>query len=99
MTGDVRGWVGVSGVRASGKTTRVLSLLHEAVYDLLSAKPPPPSSPSPTRPEGGMAAGPGQGQGAARGKAYVWVDFAGVRWTPFTCYLPSRLFSLLSLCI
>ena len=81
----MRGWVGVSGVRASGKTTRVLSLLHEAVYDLLAAKPPPPSSPSPTRPEGGMAAGPGQGQGVAKGKAYVWVDFAGVR-TPRTLF-------------
>ena len=108
MTGDVRGWVGVSGVRASGKTARVLSLLHEAVYDLLSAKPPPPLSPSPTRPEGGMAAGPGQGQGpgpgpgpgqgqgqgqgAARGKAFVWVDFAGVR-------TPGTLFPFPALCL
>jgi len=100
----VRGWVGVSGVRSSGKTTRVLSLLHDAVYDLLSAKPPPPPSPSPspTRPGDGVAAGlgpgPGPGQGAARGRAYVWVDFAGVRGTPLPAVCLLVPFSC-SLCI
>ena len=83
-----RGWVGVSGVKGSGKTTALLQACH-----ILAAQAQGPGSgltpaPGPGRAQGqglvpGLGTAPGQGQGpptssGSPSRDFVWVDLAGV---------------------